>query len=103
MNNATPYAIALSCLAFAGAVCAQQAEAPVAVNTDGMPHSLRARLEAKAQEGPTAVIRFINRTRNIHQLRAQDVIRPDRPEASASRESARSEVVAAAPPEKPRE
>ena len=49
-------------------------EAPVAVKTDNLPTHVRARLEAAAQQGSQAVIRFVNRTRMLYMLRAEDVI-----------------------------
>jgi urease gamma subunit len=78
MNTLTSkHLVAATLFALCGTVAAQEAEKPVAVNTDGMPAQLRARVEEKAKEGPTAVIQYINRTRHIHNLRADQVIKPE--------------------------
>ena len=69
--------IAASFFAAAAPVLAQEAEKPVAVKTDGLPGHVRARIEAKAQEGPTALIRYINSTRHIHNLRVEMVVVPE--------------------------
>jgi hypothetical protein len=75
--------IAAAALAVAAPVYAQEAEPPVAVKTDGLPPQLQMRLQEKAQQGQTAVIQYINRTRNVHNLRAEDVIKPLPADAAA--------------------
>ena len=75
MNISRTIIIAVA-LAVAGSVCAQEAEPPVPVKTDGMSPQLAGRLQEKAQQGQTAVIQYVNRTRAIHNLRAEDVIKP---------------------------
>ena len=50
-------------------------EPPVALNLEGVPSPARERLQEKAKEGATAVIRYVNRTRHLHQLRAEEVIK----------------------------
>ena len=64
-----------SAVPLAGTVCAQEAERPVAVKTEGMPAHVRSRVEDRAQQGQTAVIQYLNRTRSVHQLRPEDVIK----------------------------
>ena len=65
----THHLVAASLFAIAGVAVAQQPEAPVAVNVEGLPQDIRARIEEKAKEGPTALIRYLQRTRHIHHLR----------------------------------
>jgi len=71
----THHLVAASLFAIAGVAVAQQPEAPVAVNVEGLPQDIRARIEEKAKEGPTALIRYLQRTRHIHHLRPEDVIK----------------------------
>ena len=54
---------------------AQVVEPPVAVNTDGLYAHVRKRLQEKARLGRTAVIQYIQRTRNTLNLRAEDILR----------------------------
>lgn len=49
-------------------------EPPVAVNVDGLPSHVRARILEKAKLGRTALIQYLNRTYTVHQLRPQFVI-----------------------------
>ena len=49
-------------------------EAPIAVYTEGLPEPLRLRLEEKAREGPTALIRYLQRTRHIYNLRFEEIV-----------------------------
>ena len=69
--------VAASLFAFSASAAAQQTEPPVAVKTDGLPEHLRARIEAKAQEGPTALIRYVNSTRHLHNLRVEEIVVSD--------------------------
>ena len=64
----------LSMLA-AGAATAQQEDAPVFVRTEGMSPTLAAKLIDKGAEGSAALIRYLNRTRMIHQLYIFDVVK----------------------------
>lgn len=69
-------------------------ERPVRIKTDGMPSYLRERLQAKAQEGPTALIQYVNRTRMMgYQIRVEDIVVPHATvaAASASTEAPRAE------------
>ena len=62
-------------LALAAAAAAQESQAPVQVNVDGLPTHVRNRIIEKAQHGQTAVIQYLQRTQTVHQLRAESVIR----------------------------
>jgi len=68
-------------LALSGAALAQSPEPPVKVNTDGLAPYVREHLEASALEGRTSVIRYINRARMIHHLRAEQILTDERPAA----------------------
>jgi hypothetical protein len=68
-------------LALSGTAFAQSPEPPVKVNTDGLAPYVRERVEAMALEGRTSVIRYINRTRMIHHLRAEQILAAERPAA----------------------
>jgi hypothetical protein len=54
---------------------AQASEPAVAVNTAGMPDYLRARVEAKAQQGVTELRRYLDSTKHIHGLRVEFVVK----------------------------
>jgi len=69
-------------LALSGAALAQSTEPPVKLNTDGLAPYVREHLEASALEGRTSVIRYINRTRMIHHLRAEQILTDERPAAA---------------------
>jgi hypothetical protein len=99
-SRLTQHLIAASLLALAGSVGAQEAEKPVAVNVEGMPAHLSARLQEKAKQGPTAVIQYINRTRHIHNLRADAVIKPE--EASNVARAGKDETLVAERTDAPR-
>ena len=75
-------------LLVSGSALAQVSEPPVRVNTAGMPDYLRARIEAKAREGKTTLIRYLHRTRMIHGLRLEDVLVVD--DRSSDRDAGRS-------------
>lgn len=51
------------------------AEAPVAVNTEGMAPFIAAKVEAKAQQGWTELRRFVWRTRMIYGLDLRSIVR----------------------------
>jgi hypothetical protein len=76
-TNLTRTILAAALFAIAPIASAQDAERPVAVKTDGLPDHLRARIEEKAQQGPTALIRYVNSTRHIHNLRVEMIVKPD--------------------------
>ena len=62
-------------LAFAAAAAAQESQAPVPVNVDGLPTHVRNRILEKAQHGQSAVIQYLQRTQTVHQLRPENVLR----------------------------
>ena len=66
--NTKSIALAIATLAFAGATLAQEAEPPVAVKTDGLPIHVAAKVQQKAQEGVTALRRYITNTRMVNEL-----------------------------------
>jgi hypothetical protein len=47
----------------------------VSVNTEGMPAYLAAKVQAKAQEGPSELRRFVWRTRMIYALDLVKIVR----------------------------
>ena len=71
--------VLIASLAFTMVAAAQEREAPVKVNVDGLPSHVRVRILEKAQHGQTAVIRYLQRTQGVHQLRAESVIREEIP------------------------
>lgn len=74
-TNATKLILAAAALVVAGSALAQEAERPVQIRTDGLPSHLAERLQAKAQEGPTALIQYVNRTRMMgHQVRVEEIV-----------------------------
>ena len=62
-------------LVFAGSVCAQVTEAPVAVNVSGLPPHVAKKVEEKASKGMTALRLYVNRTRMIHELYLGSLLR----------------------------
>jgi hypothetical protein len=74
-TNVTRIILTAASIIVAGSVAAQQPEAPVRITTEGLPTHMRDRLEQKAQEGPTALIRYVNRTRMMgYQIRVEDIV-----------------------------
>ena len=72
----TKLILAAAALVVAGTAAAQ-IEAPVQVKTDvpWVPAHMRAPLEAKALEGPTALMRYVNRTRTMgYPVRVEDIV-----------------------------
>jgi hypothetical protein len=89
--------IAAAALAVAGSVGAQEAEKPVPIRTDGLPSHVRARLEAKAQEGSAALIQYVNRTRMMgHQVRVEDIVEPSKGTFAAQKERKEPKVASTA-------
>jgi hypothetical protein len=82
-TNAARFVLAIATFVVAASATAQEAERPVNVTTDGLPDHLRARIEEKAKQGPTALIRYVNGTRHIHNLRVEFIVKPDDPSAMA--------------------
>jgi hypothetical protein len=88
---------AAALFAIAGVAVAQEPEGPVAVNVEGLPQSLRIRIEEKAKEGPEALIRYLNRTRHLHQLRPEEIIKAREEALSARKDDTRVTARADAP------
>ena len=78
----------------AASAAAQQPEMPVAVKTEGLPEHLRARIEAKAQEGPTSLIRYINSTRHLHNLRVEEIVLSEAEAAALAKKPSESTKMA---------
>jgi hypothetical protein len=66
---------AAALFAVAGIALAHETEPPVAVNLEGVPRQMRERIAQKAQEGETALIRYLARTRHMHNLRPEEIIK----------------------------
>ena len=63
--------LAAATLCVAGAALAEQ---PVRVRTDGLPTHMRLQVEAAAQQGPTALRQYLQRTRMVgYNLRLEEV------------------------------
>jgi hypothetical protein len=62
-------------LAAAGVAAEDAAEPAVAVKVDGLSTHVRSRIEAKAKQGLTALIQYLNTSRPVHQLRAEDIVK----------------------------
>ena len=68
----------LATLALAANIaCAQEADEPLTVRTDGLPQGVGARLIEKGQQGITALSQYLNRTRAVHNLTVADVVKTD--------------------------
>jgi hypothetical protein len=76
-TNLTKHLLAAAILVLATSAFAQDAEKPINVSTDGLPDHVKARILEKAQQGPTALIRYVNSTRHIHNLRVEMIVKPD--------------------------
>jgi hypothetical protein len=75
-TNTNKLMLVVATALLASSALAQEAEAPVAVRTDGLPDHLKVRIEEKAAQGQTALIRYVNSTRHIHNLRVEMVVKP---------------------------
>lgn len=73
MKTRLPHFLAALALAAAGPAFA--AEPPVAVDVEGLPAHVKARIQEKAAQGQTALIQYLHRTQTVHQLRPQFVVR----------------------------
>lgn len=72
-------------------------ESPVAVNLERFAPAERARIAEKAALGQTELIRYLNRTRNIHgQVRLADIVVPDEAALLAMKEAQARQQVATA-------
>ena len=67
-----------ACIAQVQAQQPQQRAIRIEINTQGLPPQLAQRLREEARKGRNAVIRYINRTRMIHGLRADEILLPAR-------------------------
>ena len=78
--------VAAAALVVAGSALAQAAQ-PVRIKTEGLPNHVRERLEAKAQEGPEALIQYVNRTRMLgYQVRVEEIVlKPEEAAAVAAK------------------
>jgi opacity protein-like surface antigen len=71
-NPLTPILAAAALLAAGSAAAGEQ---PVRVKTDGLPTHMRLQVEAAAQQGPTALRHYLQRTRMIgYNLRLDEVV-----------------------------
>ena len=76
-TNLTRIILAATLFAVAASVAAQEVEKPVAVILVGVPDHLRAHIEEKAKAGPTALRRYLDRTRHVHGLRFEVTVKPE--------------------------
>ena len=71
-NKLTRTLFAAAALAAGSALATEQ---PVRVRTDGLPTHMRQQVEAAAQQGPTALRQYLQRTRMLgYQLRVEEVV-----------------------------
>ena len=94
MNNLSRIVLSAALTALALPVASQEAERPVAVKTAGLPDHVRARIEAKAQEGPSSLIRYINSTRHLHNLRVEEIVVSEAEAGAVAKKSDESTKVA---------
>jgi len=94
MNNLSRIVLSAALTALALPVASQEAERPVAVKTAGLPDHVRARIEAKAQEGPSSLIRYINSTRHLHNLRVEEIVVSEAETGAVAKKSDESTKVA---------
>lgn len=85
-TSAFRIALSLTALSMAGSAFAQ--DAPVRIDTAGLPTNVAARLQAKAQEGSTALIQYVNRTRMLgYQVRVDEIVVTAAPALAARAEN----------------
>ena len=91
MKRIATHLLAFGGLALAGIAVAGETVRPVPVNLEGVPHHLRARIEARANEGLPSLRRYLQSTQHLHGVRIEQVVRWDEMAAmaNASREEAR--------------
>ena len=94
MNNLSRIVLSAALTALALPVASQEADRPVAVKTAGLPDHVRARIEAKAQEGPSSLIRYINSTRHLHNLRVEEIVVSEAETGAVAKKSDESTKVA---------
>ena len=84
MNSNFMHCLRVAALSVAAtSALAQEAESPVAVNTEGLPDHVRARIEEKAQHGITELRRYLDSTKHIHGLRTEFVVKSGESQALA--------------------
>jgi hypothetical protein len=75
MKTSLMSCLRIAALSMAATSALAQEEAPVAVNTGGLPDHLRARIEEKAQHGVSELRRYLDSTKHIHGLRVDVVVK----------------------------
>lgn len=75
MNANYRLVLAMFLISFAGVSVA--AEGPVAVNTDGLPTFVAAKVKAKAAEGASELRRYVWITRSQHNLSMRTLVAAD--------------------------
>jgi hypothetical protein len=79
----------------AGACMASEPEPPVAVNVQGLPQHVADPIRAHAAKGLTELRRYLERTRMIHLLRIEYIVRTGPETALANSAPPKVEVVVA--------
>jgi hypothetical protein len=79
--------LAVAALALSSTVWAQQPEQPVRVKVDGLPPHIANEVKEKAQQGPTELRRYIERTRMIHELNYNSLVLEEPSAALAKKDS----------------
>ena len=86
----------------AGAAASAQAEPSVAVKTDRLPPHVAARVEAKAEEGITALRQYVWISRGINQIDLRSILRTEEPDRVAARKPRDDEPATVAALDEPR-
>jgi hypothetical protein len=74
MNANYRMVLAMFLISFAGVSAAAGGERPVAVNTDGLPGFVAAKVKAKAAEGASELRRYVWITRSQHNLSMRTLV-----------------------------
>ena len=82
--NAARAILAVALVALATIARADETEPPVAVNVEGLRPQVAERVRAHAAQGETALRRYLERTRHIHEVRIEDVRRNQEPKQVAA-------------------
>ena len=90
-HHARPF-LALSLLAMLTAAYGEQRETPVPIDTQKVPPYLAERVKEKAQQGPTALRRFLNNTRTTNDLYFWDLVKESPPTSQARKDSPKQVV-----------
>jgi hypothetical protein len=83
MNTRMKWIITAVALAASGTAWAQEPEAPVSVNVEGLPAHVAKQVKEKAAQGPTALRRYINNTRMVNELHYWSVVKTEAPVVAA--------------------